>query len=402
MKFNYWEEEDMHVNENKLKAYLDGELDDVEREWVKDHLESCKGCRVHADEQNASSETVRILLDTLAPHPSEAPLSVSKARHRFELYASRKEKDTMFNKLFTRKLRPLWVGVGLVLILAISLAFPSVRAIANDFLGLFRVQQFTVVQVNPGDLPEQLGASAQLEAMISRDVQVETFGDPKKVTNIEEAESVVGMTVRLPTAIGGELDLRVSPAGRITFSVDMEHVQMLLEDIGRPDIQLPPGLDGVVVTVDIPKTVTAMYGECEYDPEIIVEEGYDPDARDTPQLPRCTTLVQVSHPTVDAPPGLDVAKIGEAFLQVLGMGSQEATTFSQNIDWTTTLVVPIPMYGTSYREVSIDGVTGTLILQRMENVPDQYMLMWVKDDIIYALTGPGSVNTALSIAESIK
>jgi tRNA(Ile)-lysidine synthase TilS/MesJ len=50
--------------------------------------------------------------------------------------------------------------------------------------------------------------------------------------------------------------------------------------------------------------------------------------------------------------------------------------------------------------VSVDGVTGTLILQK-DYVP-KYMLLWVKEGIVYALSGPGDSSTALAIAASIK
>jgi hypothetical protein len=43
-----------------------------------------------------------------------------------------------------------------------------------------------------------------------------------------------------------------------------------------------------------------------------------------------------------------------------------------------------------------------LIEQNMNDHPRQYMLMWVKDGIIYALTGPGSGRTGLRIAESLQ
>jgi hypothetical protein len=82
------------------------------------------------------------------------------------------------------------------------------------------------------------------------------------------------------------------------------------------------------------------------------------------------------------------------------MSPDEAAHFSSNIDWTTTLVIPIPLYGTQYKELPVDGVTGTLILTEGEIY--QYLLMWVKDGMIYALSGPGDSSTALSIAASIE
>jgi hypothetical protein len=106
-------------------------------------------------------------------------------------------------------------------------------------------------------------------------------------------------------------------------------------------------------------------------------------------------------PTISAPPGLDVQKIGEAFLQIMGMSAEEAARFAQSVDWSTTLVIPIPRNGTSYQEVPVDGVTGTLIVQDMEGHEAQYLLIWVKDGILYSLAGSGNGSAALRIVNSL-
>lgn len=308
----------------------------------------------------------------------------------------------MRNKIFNRRNRLAWAGAGLVILLAISLAFPPVQAIANNFLGLFRVQRFAVVQVNPSNLPEQLGSSSQFESMLSEDVKIEQVGAEQEVASPEDASALAGFTVRLPTDVTGERQLFVGPGGKVTLNVDLEHMQALLDEIGRSDIRLPAVLEGAAVTVDIPLSVRAMYGACQSDLEEARQEGYDPDDSTLPRLPKCTTLVQLPSPEINAPPGLDINKIGEAYLQILGMSRTDAEKFAQSVDWTSTFVIPIPRYGTNYYEVTVDDVKGTLIEQRLEDHPRQYLLLWVKDGILYALTGPGNSSTALTIASSMK
>jgi len=85
----------------------------------------------------------------------------------------------------------------------------------------------------------------------------------------------------------------------------------------------------------------------------------------------------------------------------MGMTEEEAAQFSQNVDWTTTLVIPIPRYATTYREMPVDGVTGTLIVEDLENNDSQYLLIWVKDGILYSLTGPGDGSSAVRIADTL-
>ena len=114
-------------------------------------------------------------------------------------------------------------------------------------------------------------------------------------------------------------------------------------------------------------------------------------------------LAQVPSPTVDAPPDLDVAALAELGLQFTGMTADEARTFSQNVDWTSTLVVPIPRNAADYEQVSVDGVTGTLVYRTADDgVPPRYLLMWVKSGIIYALSGYGDSAEALQLANTIQ
>ena len=96
----------------------------------------------------------------------------------------------MFKKIFSRTARPVWAGMGLIAILALALAFPPVQAIANSFLGLFRVEQVAVVQVNPVDLPQDFASSTNLEAIFAEDVQVTGQGEPQAVASAEALASL--------------------------------------------------------------------------------------------------------------------------------------------------------------------------------------------------------------------
>ncbi len=391
----------MHPAEGQIRAYLDHELAPQDREELQAHLAICPRCQQRADRLLTSREQVSRHLATLAPSPLQTP-SLASARAQLMNRIAEKENITMRNKLFAPRYRPAWVGLALVLILAVALLFPPVQAIANSFLGLFRVQRFTVVQVNPGNLPEQLGSSAQLETMFTNNVHVEQQGEPQTVASPEEASQLTGTSVRLPVGMKDEPNLKVMPGAEITFDIDLQLTRAILEEIGRSDIQLPDNLDGARVQVSVDRAVTALYGNCDFDPEQARRQGYDPDDQSLPRLPNCTTFVQVPSPVISAPPGLDIQKIGEAFLQVMGMSAEEAAQFAQTVDWTTTLVIPIPRNGTTYKEVPVDGVMGTLITQGQEDLSDQYLLIWVKDGILYSLAGAGEGNSALRIANSLK
>ena len=187
---------------------------------------------------------------------------------------------------------------------------------------------------------------------------------------------------------------------QMTFNVDTAHIQAVLDELGRTDIKLPAGIDGAVVTVDLPAMVAATYGDCDMSGEVDME-GFDPDDPSTYPNRDCLSLLQMASPTITAPPGVDLQRIGQAYLELAGMEAEDAARFSQNIDWSTTLVLPLPTGQSEYTEVSVDGVTGTLIRGTGEGY-GSYVLLWVSDGFVYALSGNGGTSDALAIANSLK
>ena len=83
------------------------------------------------------------------------------------------------------------------------------------------------------------------------------------------------------------------------------------------------------------------------------------------------------------------------------MSAEQAAAFTSTVDWTSTLVVPIPKNASTYEQVAVDGVTGTLIQRPADDYP-QFALIWVKDGIIYAISGLGTNSQqALDMANSL-
>jgi len=389
----------MHLSEGEIRANHDHELDSATADRVQSHLKACPRCQARATQILNSSQSVEAEMALLTEQKPPYRLTTAAARIRFEARRSAptKEYEAMSNKWYKRISRPAWAVIAVVAVLAVAMAFEPVRVIANSFLGLFRVQQIQVVQVNPGSLPEQLGSSSQFEALISQNVQVHSNGEEQDVASAAEASSLVGFPVRLPQGWQGPLSLKVTPSGSATMIVDAQRLRALLADVGRSDIQIPKLVDGDTITLQVPSSVQTSFGECNFDPEKARQPGQDPDTPPVPHFQNCTVLMQMLSPTIQAPEGLDVQQIGVAYLQVMGMSQQDAENFARNVDWTTTFVVPIPRDNTSIQQVAVDGVTGSLIQQGPE-----YLLLWVKDGIVYALTGFGDAGTALQVAGTLQ
>lgn len=391
----------LHLSDGEIRASQDHELPEYRQALAEAHLAECTTCQERATALRARSQRVHASFSHLPNFPADRLLSPEAARARLEdRLTIRKERQFMLSKSSLRLPRAAWFALAVILILAVSLTFEPVRALANSFLALFRVEQIRLVQVDSEKLEEKLASSSQLEYVLSNNIEVEEKGQAQEVTSAEQASALAGYPLRLPVGLEGEQSFLVQPGASLRFTIDLELVRGVLRDLGRQDIQLPDSLDGALVEMEIPTSVVAAYGECDQEPDPRQIEPETPRPI-KPELPQCTTLVQVPSPEVSAPPELDLSQIGEAYLQVLGMSAEQAASFARTVDWTTTFVVPIPDYYAEYEEVIVDGVPGSLIYSPYRyNEP--YTLLWVKNGMIYTLIGSGDPSEALEIAALIR
>ena len=119
------------------------------------------------------------------------------------------------------------------------------------------------------------------------------------------------------------------------------------------------------------------------------------------QYPDCVILSEIPSPTVNAPANVDVPQLAQIGLEFTGMTSDQAAAFTKSVDWTSTLVVPIPKNAASYQQLAVDGVTGTLIQRPADDAP-QFVLIWIKNGIVYAIGSLGTNSQqAISMANSL-
>ena len=190
------------------------------------------------------------------------------------------------------------------------------------------------------------------------------------------------------------------------FVVDRQRAQALLNEAGRSDLTLPDSLNGATVKVTIPTSVSANYGNC---PAISSNTagvsqglGLNNSGKASTEYKDCIILTQIPSPTVTTPPDVDLTQLAVIGLEFSGMNQTQAETFAQTVDWTTSLVIPLPKNAFKYETVTVDGVSGTLIQRAPDDAP-QYALIWVKNGIIYAIGGLNNDTTAaFAMANSMK
>ena len=304
----------------------------------------------------------------------------------------------MLKKIFT--FPAARTAVAVVVVLTFLLVLPPTRVMAGEFLNLFRVQQVTVLSFDPTGLEsmtrnEALGKKLS-ELVSSSTVITDEPGDPVRASTVEEAGGLAGFTVRLPdnqTASG----MYITESSAFTLTIDREKAQALLDGAGRPDLVLPEPIDGAEIYVNIPAMVSVFFGNC---PEPDTEGNNNPIDTRVPH-PDCIVLGEMTSPTVDTQEDVDLAQLAEIALEFSGMSAEEATAFASKVDWGTTLVIPIPKNISTYSEVSVDESSGTLI-QSTDEYSSGYVLLWVKNGILYSVSGTGmDTAAAFAIAEAL-
>jgi hypothetical protein len=288
------------------------------------------------------------------------------------------------------------------------------------------------------------------------------------VADAAEASRLAGFEVRLPQGAATTPRLSVQDGTAFEFTVDRARAQTILDAVGESAaasdgssdgfepsaILLPEAIDGAKVGVAIPAGVSAEYGDCasmEAGPPsrhpvdsvdgVDSEDGdvRDGGSRDSEGLTvfgqkvgdqdsgsqdsggqagdlgnraegssgsrsGCLMLAQIPSPEVTAPPEIDVASLAETGLRVMGFSPMEARTFSHTVDWTSTLVLPIPRGSAKSTALTVDGVDGVLV-QRMggDDRPRKgYTILWVKDGRVYVVAGSDrDTDRGLALANSL-
>jgi hypothetical protein len=383
-----------HLTDGELRAALDGELDGEAHQ----HLERCPACQTRQRSLQAEHEKIVSRLAFLAP-ADEPVLPARTAWAKLSQRLLIKKEISMFKKWFAFPV--VRFGTTALLILALILAFPGTRALAGELLNLFRIQQVAVVSVDFTGLEQLTGDGIlgnQFTELISNSMNItDEPGEPVEAADAAQASQLAGFNVRLPGSATPS-QIYVMDGASFSMTVDRAKAQALLDEAGRGDLVLPESVDGADISVTIPASASAAYGTCPK-PEADSSESEDTERR----YPDCVILAQIPSPSVNAPADLDINQLARIGLEFTGMSPEEAAAFTSTVDWTSTLVVPIPSNAADYEQVSVDGVTGTLIQRRSrEGEPSTFALLWVKNGIIYAISGRGAnSDQALEMANSL-
>ncbi len=318
-------------------------------------------------------------LTILEPTPADAPRTAVQALARVRQEIDRREDNRLGNRLgrwvMANNRKYAFSTVLIALLFGVALSFPTVRAAASDFLGLFRVQKFAAISVSP----EQIAILQQVaeEGLMPGEVEIlQEPGELRPVDSLAQASEEIGIAhIRTLADLPEPDEIWVAEGGNGRFIVDLEGARAIVQATGADPMLLPDSLDGAQVDV------TVFAG---------VQQQWD----------NGIMLLQTASPEVDYPDDVNPTVLGEALLQALGMNDDEAQRLAQNIDWTSTVLLPIPQDFASFNEVTVDGVSG-LALNSISN--EGSALFWQKEGIVYLLLGPNeSASELVDLAGTLR
>jgi hypothetical protein len=405
------------MHDEILRAHLDGELPASERRCVGEHLAACADCRARFETLRAEARRTENWLAILAPAADNSTINPGEAYAQFRNSLATIDEPTAswISRVFAARWRPAWGFAALAMTVAILLSVNPVRIWAQQVLAMLRVQKIQVVTIDPATLMSSSAPDARPDKLVNQfiaDSVVVTMdpGKPDIVAGVTQAAELTGYPIRIIASLAAPMSVQVNGEMAFQMTIDRDRMAALLDEVGRSDIQIPESANGALVAVHIPKTVVSSYGDCPVRQRSL---SSNPQSRAEAMAARrmerlasaqdvnCTYLIQAPSPTVSVPPNLDMAGIAEAALELVGMSPAEARSFCQTVDWSSTLVVPIPSNSSSYETVAVDGVEGTLITQTLSE-GNRYSLLWIKDGVIYSLAGHGGSSEALSLAASLR
>ena len=281
------------------------------------------------------------------------------------------------------------LAVAAAAAVAVVFAVPSVRVSAQAALDVFRVKRFAAVELK--DSRRELLASLEKEqgfVVFDRQEKILDPGPATYVATRQAATAEAGFDVSGPTFLPTGMvadSLFVQGEAAARMSVSEAKLRSLLERLDLRDVKVPAGLDGQWVEVRKPPVVLQRFRSER----------------------RRALLVQARSPEVTLPAGWNLEQLGEIGLRILGLEPRDARRIAKSTDWRSTLLVPLPVNATAFRQVTVHGQSGLLITTTGEPAADgkrgraKTVLMWSTGDRIFFLQGDLEAQELIQMAESV-
>lgn len=371
-----------------LQAFLDGEFNESYRRQLAKHLLSCDVCSATVESLRENQAFSNARLNGYYHALTSDSVDTGLAWNKFS--KGKLLKKTHLGKgvfKMVGRYRSVAAAAVVVLAVAVSFSFGSVRTAASELLSVFRVEKVETVSITPDDM-------ANIERSIREgagQVDIDNFGklefngktEPTRVTQSEASENL-DFQLKLPAVLPDGFQVREfnkSGSGTMNLTLDTVKTNEVLKSLGSSKL-LPDDLNGRMFTVTFPATVQVLYTGLN-DSRIIVLQGRSPEL---------------------LAPGSDVAAIREALLSLPFLPESLRRQLAAVDDWQHTILVPD--VGGSSQEVIVAGQQGVFVTPgSSENHNERgncNSLVWQKDGVVYVISGNLNLEQAQQMAVTMQ
>lgn len=371
-EFRHQEHNDDCYDLSILIAWRNNELSADEAVKVEQHLTTCGDCA--ADDRLIASwgSEVYTLLSTLDPEPGAMPdLVTARARLETRLSETLHPKKSVpelsalpqkKSTLIWWQLRRNWAAVMTAAVLLALLILPNVSALADQFLSLFRVQQFQPVSIDPRDFASHPLPGVQ--DFGTWQLSANSLKVQDNLTQVQAQRLVTFHIVQpgnLPRGLNQNPAFAVITGGQMTFTFSAAKAHAYLVRNGHGNMTIPANLDGAKYTVSVASGVEMKYG-----------------SRDKDFL-----VIEIPSPNIHAASSASLNELRDFMLSLPNLPPQLVTQLRQ-IDLNSgTMPIPVPPQLTA-RRITVHGSSGLLLA---DNTPIGGVLVWQTHGMIYALGG---------------
>lgn len=411
-EFQQPEHNDYCLDESMLIAHRDGELAPDEESHVTTHLAECAGCATHEQSVINNGHQIYDLLATLSPSQEavvEPASALARMQTRIREDVQEVERPKTLNSLTANMAhrqrwyrRPRsWIAAVAAAVIIALLVIPNAGVLADQFLSLFRVQQFQPVTINPQDFRTQPLPGLQ-------DFGTAKFqgGDMKDNLTEAQAAQLVHFHILLPTylpkGVSGNLQYSVMTGAQVTFTFNSSSTRAYLDKNGGKNITIPANLNGATFTISVAAGVEMQYNGSS-SASLIQHSSSQSNGPSATQANNNSGLpfiiVEVPSPTIRATGTATLNELRDFLLSIPGIPPSLASQL-RGIDLNSgTIPIPLPPQITA-QHVTIHGAPGLLLA---DNTPIGGGVLWQTHGMIYAVGGAtGNATQLMETANSLR
>lgn len=238
-------------------------------------------------------------------------------------------------------------------------------------------------------------------AIVAESTVTTRDGPDATVSSVGAAAKLAGFHPRFLSARKEAPSITVLGEQHVDASVNPRQLQTLLTQAGSLSAAVPESLEGAHVSFATSRGVRVQYGNCPAPAANTIQgqiNGPPPPSADNAS---CVAITEVPIASVTLPAALDTAAIMEVALEVAGMSPNQARDFRRIFAWPAAAVLSPPRGVRSYELVRVGDADAMLVITGGRRGPT-YALAWVRDGVVFTLTGYGSSADAVPLARSLE